>query len=81
MGIFLKIIGFFLLLGGLYGLFVSIPKLFLNVALDEINPLIILGLIEGGTESSIFDVILSLLLVGVGIFFIKKKDKPEIIPR
>lgn len=80
MGIFLKIVGFFLLLGGLYGLFVSIPKLLLNVALDEINPLIILGLIEGGTQSSIFDVILSLLLIGVGIFFIKKKDK-QIIPR
>jgi len=81
MGIVLKIIGFFLLLGGLYGLFVTIPKLLLNLALDEINPLIILGLVESGSPASIFDLILSLVLIGIGIIFIKKQDKPKILPR
>lgn len=81
MGFVLKIIGLFLLLAGLYGLFITIPKLLLNLALDEINPLIILGLIESGSPASIFDLILSLALVGIGIIFIKKKDKPKFIPR
>jgi len=39
MGIVLKIIGFFLLLGGLYGLFVTIPILLLNVTVDQFNPI------------------------------------------
>jgi len=81
MGIVLKIIGLFLLLAGLYGLLVTIPKLLLNLALDEINPLIILGLIESGSPASIFDLILSLALIGVGIIFIKKQDKPKFVPR
>ncbi len=81
MGIFLKIIGLGLLLGGLYGLFITVPKLLLNLALDEINPLIILGLIESGSPASILDVILSLFLVGIGIIFIKKPDRPKIVPR
>ena len=81
MGFVLKIIGLFLLLAGLYGLFITIPKLLLNLTLDEINPLIILGLIESGSSASIFDLILSLFLVGIGIIFIKKKDQPKMIPR
>lgn len=81
MGFFLKIIGLSLVLGGIYGLFVTLPKLFLNIALDDINPLIILGLVESGTPASFFDLILSLFLVGIGIIFIKKKDQPKMIPR
>ncbi len=81
MGFVLKIIGLALLLGGLYGLFISVPKLLLNLTLDEINPLIILGLIEGGSPASILDVILSLFLVGIGIILIKKPDRPKIVPR
>lgn len=81
MGFVLKIVGLALLLGGLYGLFISVPKLLLNLTLDEINPLIILGLIESGSPASIFDVILSLFLVGIGIIFIKKPDRPKIVPR
>ncbi len=81
MGFFLKIIGLGLLLGGLYGLFITVPKLLLNLTLDEINPLIILGLIEGGTQASLFDLILSLFLIGIGIIFIKKPDRSKIVPK
>ena len=77
MGFVLKIIGLGLLLGGLYGLFISVPKVLLNLTLDEINPLVIVGLIEGGTQASVLDVILSLFLVGIGIIFIKKPDRPN----
>jgi len=76
MGIVLKIIGLLLLLGGLYGLFVTIPKLVVNVALDQINPLVIFGLVESGTPASIFDLILSFLLIGVGVILIKKHNAP-----
>lgn len=81
MGIVLKIIGFFLLLGGLYGLFVTIPILLLNVTVDQFNPLVIFGFIQPQATGSIFDLILSLILIGVGIIFIKKNDRPKIVPR
>lgn len=74
MGFVLKIVGLFLFLGGLYGMIVTIPKLFLNLTLDEINPLIFLGVIESGTPASIFDLLLSLFLIGIGIILISKKD-------
>jgi hypothetical protein len=72
MGIFLKIIGVALILIGIYGLFVTIPKLIFNIALDEFNPLIMLGLIESGTPSSFFDVILSAIALVIGIIFVSK---------
>jgi len=74
LGFVLKIVGLFLLLGGLYGIIVTVPKLFLNLTLDEINPLIFLGIIESGTPATIFDLLLSLFLVGIGIIFIRKQD-------
>lgn len=74
MGFVLKVVGLFLLLGGLYGILVTIPKLFLNLTLDEINPLIIFGVVESGTPATIFDLFLSLFLIGIGIIFIKKRD-------
>lgn len=80
MGILLKIIGFFLLLGGLYGLFVTVPKLFFNVAMDQINPLVIFGIVESQTQTSIFDLILSLVIIGIAVLFIKKKSGQK-IPR
>ncbi len=80
MGIFLKVIGLALILIGVYGLFVTIPKLFFNIALDEFNPLIMLGLIESGTPSSFVDVILSGVALGIGIIFVKKQDK-QVIPK
>lgn len=80
MGILLKIIGFFLLIGGFYGLFVTIPKLFFNIAMDEINPLVIFGIVESQTPTSIFDLILSLVIIGIAILFIKKKSGQK-IPR
>lgn len=81
MGFFLKIIGLSLILIGIYGFFVTIPKLLFNLALDEINPLIILGLVEAGTPSSLFDLLLSAFALGLGIIFVKKKDSQKIIPR
>ncbi len=78
MGIFLKIIGFFLLIIGIYGLFITLPQLFLNLTLDQINPLIMLGLVESGTRASMFDLILSGILVVIGIIFLKKPDTPKI---
>ncbi len=63
MGLFLKVIGFFLLIIGIYGLLVTLPQLFLNLTLDQINPLVMLGLIESGTRASMFDLILSVLPV------------------
>jgi len=81
MGIFLKIIGLSLILIGIYGFFVTIPKLLFNLALDEINPLIILGLIESGTPSSFVDLLLSAFALGLGIIFVKIKDRPKVIPR
>jgi len=80
LSVLLKLIGFLLLLGGLYGLFVTIPKLLFNVALDQINPLIMFGLIESGTPASIFDLILSFALIGIGVFLIKR-HKDQTIPR
>jgi len=81
MGIFLKAIGLALIIIGIYGFFVTIPKLFLNLALDEINPLIILGLVESGTPSSFIDLLLSAFALGIGIIFVKRQNKPKIIPR
>ncbi len=81
MGIFLKIIGLALILIGIYGFFVTIPKLFFNLALDELNPLVILGLLESGTPSSFIDLLLSAFALGLGIIFVKRKDNPKIIPR
>ena len=78
MGIFLKVVGLALIIIGIYGFFVTIPKLFLNLALDEINPLIILGLIESGTPSSFIDLLLSAFALGIGIIFVKKKDGSKI---
>jgi len=70
MGFVLKIVGLFLL----YGLIITLPKLLLNLTLDEINPLIFLGIVESGTPASIFDLLLSIFLIGIGIIFIRKKD-------
>jgi len=81
MGIFLKIIGLALILIGIYGFFVSIPRLFFNLALDEINPLVIFGLIESGTPSSFIDLLLSAFALGLGIIFVKRKDSPKILPK
>ncbi len=78
MGLFLKVIGFFLLIIGIYGLLVTLPQLFLNLTLDQINPLVMLGLIESGTRASMFDLILSGILVVIGIVFLKKPDTPQI---
>ena len=75
MGIILKIIGLLLFLGGIYGIVVTLPKLLLNLTLDEINPLIILGIVESGTPATIFDLLLSLFLIGIGIILIRKRDK------
>lgn len=80
MGIFLKIIGFFLLIIGIYGMLISIPELFLNLTLDQINPLIMLGIVESGTRATVFDLMLSAILVIVGIIFLKKPDTAK-IPR
>ena len=77
MGTVLKIIGLLLLLGGLYGLFVTIPKLVANLALDQINPLVIFGFVESGTPASVFDLILSFFLIGIGVILIKKQDAPK----
>ena len=74
MGFVLKIVGLSLLLGGLYGILVTIPKLLLNLTLDEINPLVIFGVVESGTPATIFDLLLSIFLIGIGIIFIKKRD-------
>jgi len=81
MGFFLKILGLALIVIGIYGFFVTIPQLLFNLALDEINPLIILGLIESGTPSSFIDLLLSGFALGLGIIFVRKRDKPQIIPR
>ncbi len=81
MGWFLKVIGFFLVIGGLYGLFVTIPDLLFNVAMDEINPLIILGIIESQTPTTMLDLLLSGVLVIIGIVFIKKHDPIPQIPK
>lgn len=81
MGIFLKVIGLALILIGIYGFFVTIPRLFFNLALDEINPLVIFGLIESGTPSSFIDLLLSAFALGLGIIFVKIKDSPKILPR
>jgi len=81
MGFFLKIIGLALIIIGVYGFFVTIPKLLFNLALDSINPLIIIGLVESGTPSSFIDLILSAIALGLGIIFVKKRSKPKIIPR
>lgn len=78
MGTFLKIIGFFLLIVGVYGLIVTIPELILNLTLDNLNPLIMLGIIESGTRATVFDLMLSAILVIVGIVFLKKPDTPKI---
>ncbi len=80
MSLILKITGFFVLIGGLYGLFVTIPKLLFNVALDQINPLIMIGLIESGTPASIFDLILSFALIAIGVILIKRQSH-QTIPR
>jgi len=74
LGFVLKIVGLSLLLGGLYGILVTIPKLLLNLTLDEINPLVIFGVVESGTPATIFDLLLSIFLIGIGIVFIKKPD-------
>lgn len=74
MGFVLKIVGLSLLLGGLYGILVTIPKLLLNVTLDQFNPLIFLGVVESGTPVTIFDLLLSIFLIGIGIIFIRKRD-------
>jgi len=80
MGILLKILGFFLIIGGFYGLFVTIPKIFFNVTMDQINPLVIFGIVESQTPASFFDLILSLVIIGIGVLFIKKKSGQK-IPR
>jgi len=80
LSVLLKLIGFLLLIGGLYGLFVTIPKLLFNVALDQINPLIMFGLIESGTPASVFDLILSFALIAIGVILIKR-HKNQTIPR
>jgi len=74
LGFALKIVGLFLFLAGLYGLIITLPKLLLNLTLDEINPLIFLGIVESGTPASIFDLLLSIFLIGIGIIFIRKQD-------
>ncbi len=81
MGIFLKIIGFLLLVVGLYALFVTIPQLLLNTVVDSINPLVQFGIVQPSVTASgnIMDLILGLVLVGVGILFIKKHNK--VIPQ
>ncbi len=81
MGIFLKFIGFLLLVAGLYAMFVTIPSLALNVVVDEINPLVQFGIVEPSVTASgnIMDLILGFVLIGVGILFIKKHNK--IIPQ
>jgi len=81
MGFVLKIVGLFLFLGGLYGLFVTLPKLLLNLTLDQFNPLVIFGIVESGTPASIFDLLLSFVLIGIGIIFIRKKDGTPKISR
>jgi len=81
LGIFLKVVGFFLLIAGLYGVIITLPELLLNLTLDEINPLIMLGLVESGTPASIFDLILSMFLIGIAIIFIKRDSSPKIVPR
>ncbi len=81
MGFVLKIVGLFLFLAGLYGLIITLPKLLLNLTLDEINPLILLGIVESGTPATIFDLLLSIFLIGIGIIFIRKKDGTPKISR
>jgi len=81
LGTTLKIIGFVLVLSGVYGLFVTIPNILLNIAVDSINPLVILGFIESGVTPQIFDLLLSLALVGFGIILIKKPDSSKVIPK
>lgn len=81
MGTVLKLIGFVLILSGVYGLFITIPNILLNIAVDSINPLVILGFIESGMTPQIFDLILSIFLIGIGIILIKKRDGTKIIPR
>ena len=81
MSIFLKVVGFFLLIAGLYGVVITLPELLLNLTLDEINPLIMLGLVESGTPATIFDLILSMFLIGIAIVFLRTGGKPKIIPR
>jgi len=81
LGFVLKIVGLFLFLAGLYGLIITLPKLLLNLTLDEINPLILLGIVESGTPATIFDLLLSIFLIGIGIIFISKKDGTPKISR
>jgi len=74
MGIFLKIIGFLLLVAGLYALFVTIPALVLNAVVDEINPLVQFGIVEPSITASgnIVDLLLGIGLIVIGIIMIKK---------
>lgn len=81
MSIFLKVVGFFLLIAGLYGVVITLPELLLNLTLDEINPLIMLGLVESGTPATIFDLILSMFLIGIAIVLLRTGGKPKIVPR
>lgn len=78
MGLFLKIIGFFLLIVGIYGIIVTVPELILNITLDQLNPLIMLGIVESGTRATVFDLMLSAILVVIGMVFLKKPDTPKI---
>jgi len=81
LGTVLKIIGFVLVLAGVYGLFITIPNILLNIAVDQINPLVILGFVESGVTPQIFDLILSIALIGFGIIMIKVPDRSKVIPR
>ena len=81
MGLLTKIVGFLLVLAGPYGLFISIPSVLFNVIMDEINPLIMFGIIESQTPSTILDLLLSLAILFIGILFLKRKDPIPKLPK
>jgi len=78
MGFLSKFIGIVLVLGGLYGLYLSVPPLLYNIAFDYVNPLVQIGIVKPSATANSFDVIISSVILLIGIALLAHKSKPKV---
>lgn len=78
MGILSKFIGVVMILGGAYGLYISIPPLLSNTFFDQINPFVRLGIIQPSATANIVDVLISFVIFIIGLVLVTRKSKPKL---